>query len=393
MFKNLFKKVSPESSSLKHFTPEFYEAFDLSYNNSPCPKAGFSSYSKNVIVHRCINLIAQSASHIPWVVYHKGSKQKVKVDSHPVHFLLNNPCRGKGGAEFFEQVISNKLLFGNSYILAVGSEKAGVKELHVLNPNNVSCVIEKNELAAYKYIVNSLARIYPVNKLSGESNILHLKNYNPFNDFYGLSSLEAASLAIELHNKASEWNYSLLKNGARPSGALFVKDNQAFMSEEQFQRLKEQLYENYKGAANSGKPMLLEGGLDWRDMSISPRDMDFVESKNSAAREIALSFGVPPQLLGIAGDNTYSNMQEARLALWEETLLPLLDNLADSLTNFLSPKFKEEIIISFDKDAISALAERRQNIWAKLEQASFITEDEKRAFIGLPPLNKKPLSE
>ena len=57
--------------------------------------------------------------------------------------------------------------------------------------------------------------------------------------------------------------------------------------------------------------VLLEGGLDWREMSINPKDMDFIESKNSAAREIALAFGVPPQLLGINGDSTYSNMQEA----------------------------------------------------------------------------------
>jgi HK97 family phage portal protein len=389
MFKSLINKFSKTNLTQKHMSYDFYESLGLDQNALAAPKASFKSYSKNVIVHRCVNLIAQSASHIPWIVYHKGIKQKVKIDSHPAYLLLNHPCKNKGGAEFFEQVISNKLLYGNSYILAIGPERLGVKEMHILNPDNVSCIVENNELVGYKYSINNKAQIYGVNKVTGESNLLHLKNYNPFSEFYGLSSIDAASLAIELHNKACEWNYSLLKNGARPSGALVIKESQGFMTEGQFDRLKEQLYENYKGANNSGKPMLLEGGIEWRDMSINPRDMDFVESKNSAAREIALSFGVPPQLLGIAGDNTYSNMQEARLALWEETLLPLLDNLADSLTNFLSPKFKEDIIISFDKDAISALAERRQNIWAKLEQASFITEDEKRAFIGLPPLGNK----
>jgi HK97 family phage portal protein len=123
-------------------------------------------------------------------------------------------------------------------------------------------------------------------------------------------------------------------------------------------------------------------------MSISPKDMDFIESKNSAAREIALSFGVPPQLLGISGDNTYSNMQEARLALWEETLIPLLDKLADALGNWLSHMYGEEIIIDFDRDAISALTEKRENLWAKIASADFMTINEKRAFFGFDPIKE-----
>jgi HK97 family phage portal protein len=174
----------------------------------------------------------------------------------------------------------------------------------------------------------------------------------------------------------------LLKNGARPSGALIVGGGN-YLSDEQFNRLKQELQEKYYGSNNAGKPMLLEGGLDWKEMSISPKDMDFVESKNSAAREIALAFGVPPQLLGINGDNTYSNMQEARLALWEETLIPLLDKIADSLTNWLSQQFGEEIVVDFDRDSISILTERRQKLWMTLNNISFMSVNEKRALVGL----------
>jgi HK97 family phage portal protein len=118
-------------------------------------------------------------------------------------------------------------------------------------------------------------------------------------------------------------------------------------------------------------------------MSISPKDMDFIESKNSAAREIALAFGVPPQLLGINGDNTYSNMQEARLALWEETIIPLLDKIADSLTNWLSQQFNEEIVIDFDRDCISLLTARREKLWMTLTNIGFMSINEKRALVGL----------
>lgn len=150
--------------------------------------------------------------------------------------------------------------------------------------------------------------------------------------------------------------------------------------------MQAQLSEKFSGNSNAGKPLLLEEGLGWQEMSINPKDMDFIESKNSAAREIALAFGVPPQLLGINGDNTYSNMQEARLALWEETLIPLLDKIADSVSNWFSYLFKEDIIIDFDRDSISALTEKRENLWAKISNANFMTLNEKRAFVGLPPI-------
>ena len=78
--------------------------------------------------------------------------------------------------------------------------------------------------------------------------------------------------------------------------------------------------------------MVLEGGLDWKAMALSPKDMDFVELKNAAAREIALAFGVPPMLLGIPGDNTYANLAEANRALWRQTVIPLVRRVADDLS-------------------------------------------------------------
>jgi HK97 family phage portal protein len=76
------------------------------------------------------------------------------------------------------------------------------------------------------------------------------------------------------------------------------------LSEAQFGRLKSELEVTYSGSRNAGRPLLLEFGLDWKAMSLSPKDMDFLQAKHAAAREIALAFGVPPMLLGIPGDNT-----------------------------------------------------------------------------------------
>ena len=89
--------------------------------------------------------------------------------------------------------------------------------------------------------------------------------------------------------------------------------------------------QSFQGARNAGRPLLLEGGLDWKAMSLSPRDMDFIELKHAAAREIALAMGVPPMLLGIPGDNTYANYQEANRSFWRQTVLPLANRTARAL--------------------------------------------------------------
>ena len=95
---------------------------------------------------------------------------------------------------------------------------------------------------------------------------------------------------------------------------------------------------------NAGRPMVLEGGLDWKAIAMSPKDMDFIELlKNVAAREIALAFGVPPMLLGIPGDNTYANYAEANRSLWRQTVVPLVNRVAAALEHWLQPGFREPV--------------------------------------------------
>lgn len=402
MIANYFKKFWPYKKNQK-INKSFY-SIDLPFNNYNFlknQKIGAQSYLENVIVYRCVNLIAQSASHVPWVIYKSKNEQINAQKNHPAYKLLQKPNPFVSGADFFEEIIANILLFGNSYLLTNqnkedrNSNREGSNfeyispEIYILHSPSTNIVIKDNEKIGYNYQTEDNRQIfYPINKITQTSQILHIKNYHPLNRHYGLSALEAASLSIELHTAATKWNNSLLKNGARPSGALIVKDNEGYLSEEQFTRLQNQLYEKYTGLANSSRPLLLEGGLEWREMSINPRDMDFIESKNAASREIALAFGVPPQLLGIKGDNTYSNMSQARLALWEETLIPLLDKIADNLGSWLSYLFQDEIILDFDRENISALIEKRENLWEKVSNADFMTINEKRSYFGLAPISQ-----
>ena len=131
--------------------------------------------------------------------------------------------------------------------------------------------------------------------------------------------------------------------------------------------------------------MLLEGGLSWQSMALSPADMDFVALKSNAAREIALAFGVPPMLLGLPGDNTYSNYREANRALWRLTLLPLADKIFGGIAAGMAPWFSDAQI-AVDLDRVPALSEDRERLWKQVSEADFLTDEERRAMLGLAPM-------
>jgi Phage portal protein/DNase/tRNase domain of colicin-like bacteriocin len=130
---------------------------------------------------------------------------------------------------------------------------------------------------------------------------------------------------------------------------------------------------------------LLEGGLDWKTMSMSPKDLDFIEAKHGAAREIALALGVPPMLLGIPGDNTFSNYQEANRTFWRQTVLPLVQRTTAALAEWLGPAYGANLTLEPDLDDIPALSLEQDALWARLEKSTFLTDDEKRAAVGYGP--------
>jgi len=172
-------------------------------------------------------------------------------------------------------------------------------------------------------------------------------------------------------------------NSARPSGALVYQPKEGGnLSPDQYERLKTELDEGYSGPMRAGRPLLLEGGLDWKSMGLSPKDMDFVEARNGAARDVALAFGVPPMLLGIPGDNTYANYQEANRAFFRLTVLPLINRTAASLSGFLSALYGDELKLLPDLDRVAGLAAERDALWARVGTANFLTDAEKREAVG-----------
>ena len=398
LFARVFRNKAQAQTKRKRYQPEGGSVMYQSLVQSPgkpvwmpreYAKFADEAYVRNVVAHRAISLIAQGAASAPWLLYSGKGDARQEVKSHAALSLLKSPNPLMNGAQFIENLVTYRMISGNAYMLAIGPGGGAPLELHLLRPDRVQVLAGKNGLPmGYQYETDQKIQYYMVHPVTGRSEILHLKTFHPMNDWYGLSPIEAAAYSIDQHNQSGQWNQALLQNGARPSGALVVKsaDGTGALSEEQYRRLKTQMDEQYSGALNAGRPLLLEGGLEWKEMSLSPKDMDFLNTKHSAARDIALAFGVPPQLIGIPGDNTYSNLAEARLALWEQTILPLLDNLSGALTNWLLPMFGGQLSFDYDTDEISALNPRRDIIWNRLEQTSFMTLNEKRRAVGLSPV-------
>lgn len=344
-------------------------------------------YRNNVVVYRAVNEVSRGLAAIPWRLFQRND---TAIATHPLLQLLARPNPAMGRGEFFEAVVGFLLIAGNSFIEAVGPDGAAPKELFPLRPDRVTVLKSDTGLpGGYRYKVGAAERTWPVDPVNGRSAVRHVRLFHPLDDWYGLSPIAAAALAIDQRNEADKWNLRLLQNQARPSGALLFRpgEGSGALDPEQYARLKEQIEAQFTGAANAGRPMLLEGGLDWKEMSLSPRDLDWLQSKHATSRDIALAFGVPPQLLGIPGDNTYSNYQEARLALWEETIVPLAWHLRDELNAWLTPMFDDGLRLDLDLDMIPALMLRRERRWRMLKAAAFLTVNEKRAALGCGPLD------
>ena len=345
-----------------------------------------TGFQGNPIGFRVVRLIAEAAAALPLIL----QDHERRYEMHPVLDLIRRPNGAQGRAELFEAVYGHLLLSGNAYLEAVPGTGKLPGELHVLRSDRMALVPGADGWpVAYDYSVGG--RSHRFDMTSGLPPICHIKTFHPQDDHYGFSPLQAAATAVDVHTSASAWSKALLDNAARPSGAIVYKgvDGQGQLTEDQYDRLVGEMEAQHQGARNAGRPMLLEGGLDWKPMGFSPSDMEFQKTKESAAREIAIAFGVPPMLMGIPGDATYANYQEANRAFYRLTVLPLVQRVTAAVSHWLSVFTDEAVELRPDLDQIPALAAERDQQWARVGAADFLTPAEKRVLLGLPRLSEE----
>jgi HK97 family phage portal protein len=328
------------------------------------------AYLANPVAQRAVRLVAEAVGSAP-----------VRASDERLAALV---AERSAGQPLLETLASQLLLHGNAYAQLLCDPAGELVELFALRPERVA--VEPDALGwpvAYRYRVGERETRLASEDAAGRTAIVHVRGFHPLDDHYGLGCLGAAAGAVAIHNAATRWNKALLDNAARPSGALVYQPGDGgVLSPEQFERLKGEMEAAFQGAANAGRPMLLEGGLSWQAMSMSPADMDFVALKAAAAREIALAFGVPPMLMGLPGDNAYANYREANRALWKQGVLPLAGKILGAIAEALRPWFADARL-DVDQDRVPALSEDRDALWARVSGADFLNDDEKRAMLGV----------
>jgi HK97 family phage portal protein len=327
-------------------------------------------YCHNPVAQRAVKLVGEGLAGAPLLASHPGLAALVSARS--------------GGQALLATLAAQLLLHGNAYVQLLADSAGALTEFYALRPERVSVEADASGWpVAYRYRVGAHEARLAAEDGGGRPAVVHLKAFHPLDDQYGQGCLGAAAGAVAIHNAATRWNKALLDNAARPSGALVYESGDgAALAPAQFERLKAEMEAGFQGAANAGRPMLLEGGLKWQAMSLSPADMDFVGLKAAAAREIALAFGVPPMLIGLPGDNAYANYREANRALWRQTILPLAEHLFVGLAQGVRGWFPEAWL-RIDLDGVPALSEDRERLWRQVSAAPFLSDEEKRAMLGI----------
>lgn len=353
------------------------------------PAYSFQGYGKNPVVNFCISQISDAAAGIKFILKRNGTE--VTNTNDDLMRLLRRPNPLMSYSTFIKYLMSYKMISGNTFIwaISVGNANKKITEMHTLRPDRVQVIPNSFSLPLeYIYTINGKATIFPCDPLTFESEILQIKYFHPLNDLYGLSPVQVAIRIIDQHNEANEWNDNLLKNKGKPSGVYNIKSLNPLLPDQQADILRKINAKN-QGPRNAGNDIVAGIDMEYTPLSLTPAEMDWIESKGAAAREICLTFKMPPYMLGLKDGSTFNNMAEARMSFYEETVIPMTENVLDELAYYISRLTKQNIELIIDKDRITALAPRRDSARANAingVNAGIISIDEAREEIDYKPL-------
>jgi len=345
------------------------------------------AYLTQVVSYRCIDEIAKAIEALEWKIDRRKKDGSVEqVTDHPILDLMYRPNPEQTFGEIGYRHTAFGIISGNAYMERIGASTGRNvgrwRELWSHRPDRMTVNVNPDSgvRRGYKYTGPSgKTREWPVDPITGQSDIWHMRFFHPLNDWYGAGPVEPTSREIDTSNEAMEYNKNLLQNQGRPGMVVAFKGN---IGDTEYNRLTKSLREKYSGPRNAGKNLIIEGeGATVSPYGWSPLDLDYIEGNRELARRIALGFGVPPQLLGIPGDNTYSNYAEARLAFYENTVFFYATRFGKGFSMWMFEP-GERMLLTPDLDKIAALEPRRKEKFEKAEKADFLTINEKRVMCG-----------
>jgi len=310
-------------------------------------------YESSVWVYTAVNRIAEAAALTPLHLFRLEGERRVPLIAHPAERLLAAPNPFLSGFDLIEQTVGALELTGNAYWFLAGDARGLPAQIWPLRPDRVSVVPDEREhVRGYIYEIDG--RQIPLDAVE----VIHFRRWHPRSDYYGLSALQAARLAVQNDAAMAAWNRDAFgQDRAIPAGIVSVGE---FVSDEDFERLKREWRESY-GGPERRTAFLRGGGITWQSIGLSQQDVDFLRGRQFNREEIYQAFGIPP---GMWSENaTEANARVAERIFIERTLWPKLVRLAGKLSADLLPFWGSDLVAEFEDirptDVSTRLAEIR----------------------------------
>lgn len=341
----------------------------------------FSQYEKSLYVYACVKKIAQKVASVDYellrVVNGNGDAKEVKT--HPLLDLLYSPNPSQTKKQFVDQWIHNKLLAGENFVWKVRDTAGNVVELYNLRPDLMEVIYNKDgELMGYEFkkSISEVSSFVP-------EDIIHDKAINPNDPRRGFSPVKPASSRVETEEYATQFQRDFFKRNARPDAILKVKD---YLREDTKEDIREKWEAKYSGVGKSSKLAILEAGLEYQQVAISQREMDYIESLKFTRDDILVAFQVPKPIVAITDQVNYANAKTATEIFLRETILPEVLNVCEMINERLVyPDFDVRLSVTFTdfipEDRELALKEYEKGI-----TLNYLTINEVRIKEGLEPI-------
>lgn len=369
-------------------------SFSTSDANYPPELTGAQSYSGEAVtatsalalsaVWGCVNLIAGTTATLPFMVYQSGADgQRTVARTHPLFRLLHDsPNFDQTAVDFWEWIATSLELYGNAYARIAKNDSGTITSLYPILPQLVT--VKRLMDGGIEYSWSEEGRSFR----RTERDVLHIRGFGG-HPLGGFSTLQFARGAFGLAQAQDRAAAETFKNGLRPSGVLTF-DN--FLTNEQRAIAETKLVEKFAGAMNAGRPMVLEGGTKWAQLTISPEDAQMLESRSFSVEEIARFFGVPPFMIGHTEKSTSwgTGIEQQTIGFQKFTLRRRLKRIEQAVAKqLLSAQDKANgITVEFNLDGLlRADTAARASFYATMTQMGAMTINEVRAKENLPPVD------
>lgn len=332
-------------------------------------------------VWACIRLLSTAVAMLPLALFKKDGEKNVLATEHPVNTLISlRPNFWQSPFEFWQMVVAHLLMKGNFYAQKV-TYRGEITDLLWLDPNYVTPEMTNSGLV-YAYEAPGKPK-----KVFKQAEILHIRSLC-LDGVKGLGVLEAARNSVAAAVHMEQHGASMMNNAATPSGVLHTELE---LSDDAFKRIRKDFEENYMGSTNSGRPMILEGGLKWQQLSMNAEDLAFIDQRKLTRSEIAMFFGVPPHMIGDIerGTSWGSGIEQQNLGFLVHTLMPYLINIQQACLRDLLPlKDQPNFVVKFDTDLLTrADFVARQNGLQIQKRNGVISANEWRKIEGKDPID------